>query len=368
MPGTGACGPTAEQRGFPWLPGAAPLVFRPQGGYVASLPRGFPPCDSHRFFFGCEQLLPLPHSALLYSVQAIQRIVDRSAARYDKYRLSSFRYHASLVQVRRVGDGVRPEREFRVALCGYYGFGNLGDELLAEALIAALERWGIKRGEMAMFSASPKESARAHGVCSVSRWSPRAVFRILRRSETFLLGGGGLFQDVTSLRSPLYYWGALRLALLAGARPWCAGQSVGPLLTKGGKLLARSALGSCSVRGVRDARSAELLADWGMNSVVTCDPVFSLTPPVTSPRHGSALLVNIRQWAGELARKTAEESARLASSRSLSLTGFALAAEDAGFMEELRRSGVFPAERIVLLDAENWGSECARLFPEADGV
>jgi len=263
---------------------------------------------------------------------------------------------------------VRPEREFRVALCGYYGFRNLGDELLAEALIAALERCGIKRGEMAMLSASPEESARAHGVCSVSRWSPRAVFRILRRSETFLLGGGGLFQDVTSLRSPLYYWGALRLALLAGARPWCAGQSVGPLLTKRGRLLARSALGSCSVRGVRDARSAELLADWGMNSVVTCDPVFSLTPPVTSPRHGSALLVNIRPWTGGLASKTAEESARLASSRSLSLTGFALAAEDAGIMEELRRSGVFPAERIVLLDAENWRSECGRLFPEADGV
>ena len=50
---------------------------------------------------------------------------------------------------------MRPEREFRVALCGYYGFGNLGDELLAEALIAALERCGIKRGEMAMLSASP---------------------------------------------------------------------------------------------------------------------------------------------------------------------------------------------------------------------
>ena len=219
-----------------------------------------------------------------------------------------------------------------------------------------------------MLSASPKESARAHGIFSVSRWSPRAVFRILRRSETLLLGGGGLFQDVTSLRSSLYYWGVLRLALLAGARPWCAGQSVGPFLTKGGRLLARSALRSCSVRGVRDGRSAELLAAWGMDSIVTCDPVFSLTPPLASSRPGSVLLVNIRPWKADFARRTAEESARLASSRSLSLTGFALAAEDAGVMEELRRSGVFPAERIVLLDADNWASESGRLFSDAEGV
>ena len=263
---------------------------------------------------------------------------------------------------------MKPEREFRVALCGYYGFGNLGDELLAEGLLAALEGCGIRRGEIAMLSASPEESERAHGVRSVSRWSPRAVFQILRRSETLLLGGGGLFQDVTSLRSPFYYWGVIRLALLAGARPWCAGQSVGPFLTKSGTLLARSALGSCSVRGVRDCRSAALLAEWGADSVVTCDPVFSLALPVAPPRRGSSLLVNIRPWTGDLARRTAEESARLASARSLSLAGFALSAEDAEVMEGLRRNGVFPAERIVLLGAGNWRNECTRLFPEADGV
>ena len=263
---------------------------------------------------------------------------------------------------------MRRDREFRVALCGYYGFGNLGDEMLAEALLAALENFGVPRSEAILLSASPEYSARAHGVRSAPRWSPREVFRALRSSETLLFGGGGLFQDVTSPRSSLYYWGVLRMALLAGARPWCAGQSVGPLRTKSGVWLARSALKRCAVRGVRDARSAELLADWGLDSVRTCDPVFSLAPPASSSTEGNELLVNIRPWGEGLPRRAAEEAARFACSGSMTITGVALAPEDIEIMERLRREGAFPAERLVLLEGGNWRDGCAALFSGASGV
>ncbi len=263
---------------------------------------------------------------------------------------------------------MRKGREFRVALCGYYGFGNLGDEMLAEALLAALENCGVPRSETVLLSASPEHSARTLRVRSAPRWSPSEVFRALCNSDTLLLGGGGLFQDVTSLRSPLYYWGVLRMALLAGARPWCAGQSVGPFLTRFGAWLACSALRQCLVRGVRDERSARILDDWGLHSVRTCDPVFSLVPPASSSRKGSDLLVNIRPWGKELPRRTAEEAVRFACSRSLSITGVALAREDVEVMERLRGEKVFPATRILLLEGENWRDECSALFSEAWGV
>lgn len=46
-------------------------------------------------------------------------------------------------EVREDGDGVN--RRYRAVLCGYYGFGNLGDELLASALVEAFEKIGVPR-------------------------------------------------------------------------------------------------------------------------------------------------------------------------------------------------------------------------------
>ena len=270
-------------------------------------------------------------------------------------------------QARKDDDGLRAERSLKVTLCGYYGFGNLGDELLAEALLDSLERYGVPRSEVAMLSSDPEGSARLHGVRAVSRWSPVEVYRVLKRSETLLLGGGGLFQDATSMRSPLYYWGVVRIALMAGARPWCAGQSVGPFESSLSERLARSALGSCSVRGVRDAGSAELLREWGLDSRLTCDPAFSLAVPSTTGR-GEFLLVNIRPWEGDLPRRTAVSACDYALSARAAVVGLALAREDLSVMEGLREEGVFPAERIVLLDAGDWRDECRTLMGAAVGV
>jgi len=267
---------------------------------------------------------------------------------------------------------VRGKRDLRVVLCGYYGFGNLGDELLLEALIDGLESCGVGRGEMAVLSGSPEETRARHGLVAADRWSVRGAAALLRRSETLLLGGGGIFQDATSARSPVYYWGLVRIALLAGARPWCIGQSVGPFRRALSARLARSSLAACEVRGVRDARSASLLKGWGLGCDVTCDPVISLSVPAAGPstRDSAAgrLAVNIRPWRGDLPRRTAVEAVRIASELSLELTGLALAAEDAALMESLRDEGLFPATSIATLDAGGWRSDCSVLLSGATRV
>ena len=60
-----------------------------------------------------------------------------------------------------------PNKRYRVALAGYYGFGNLGDELLAEAAIAALLRCGVDKDRIVLMSAAPEESRQKFGVDSV---------------------------------------------------------------------------------------------------------------------------------------------------------------------------------------------------------
>jgi len=195
-------------------------------------------------------------------------------------------------------------RDFQVALCGYYGFGNMGDEFLATAILKLLEEVGISKDRIVILSNDPERTSMEFGVPSVSRWAFKDVIKVLRASRSLLLGGGGLFQDSTSVRSCMYYWGIIRMACLAGSIPWMFGQSVGPFGTDLGKFLARNAIGSCKARAVRDEGSERLLAQWGYDMKITPDPVLYLGndfPAGTSaPAEGGYILVNVRPWKDDL--------------------------------------------------------------------
>ncbi|GHS95119.1 polysaccharide pyruvyl transferase CsaB [Synergistales bacterium] len=146
-------------------------------------------------------------------------------------------------------------KRYRVAIAGYYGFGNLGDELLARASVEALERYGVEREHMVILSNDPENSRRAFGTEAVNRWSLIQVSRAIKQSETLLFGGGGLFQDATSVRSCFYYWGLAKLAERWKVKIWALGQSVGPLYTRTGRTMASDALENCHVLQVRDSAS-----------------------------------------------------------------------------------------------------------------
>jgi len=239
-------------------------------------------------------------------------------------------------------------RRYKVALAGYYGFGNLGDELLAEAAIAALLRCGLSRRDIVLMSATPEESAQKFGTDSVNRWKVSQVCQTLRQSETLLLGGGGLFQDASSLRSCLYYWWLVRAARFFGATPWAIGQSVGPLLTRTGHWLTRDALSRCSVVQVRDAVSEALCASLGLTVETGCDIVLSLadfftenesTPP-------ARLLVNLRPEKHKLSERFAEAVSAYSASFNGELVGVALSEEDEKLMSRFIREGRLSLSRI----------------------
>ena len=241
----------------------------------------------------------------------------------------------------------RLRRPFRVLLCGYYGFGNLGDELLAQSLVALLVKTGLDRREIALLSADPAGSRAALGVASFDRWSPGDVITALSRSRTLLLGGGGLFQDSTSLRSPLFYGAVVALARLMGCRPWSFGQSVGPLRSALGRMVARGALAACPLVFVRDEPSRALLESWGISAFLSPDPVLALEPQRLSSR-GEALLVNLRPW-GDLPVRAAEAVTAFAEERGLSLVGVAMASEDEALMDRLCREGRLPLTELLHL-------------------
>lgn len=268
-------------------------------------------------------------------------------------------------------DGSMPDPgRYRVALAGYYGFGNFGDELLAEAAIAALSRCGVGRREIVLLSGAPEETSRRFGVEAVNRWDLLKVARALRRSDTLLLGGGGLFQDASSRRSCLYYWGLVRLACFCGAVPGALGQSVGPLSGAMGRWMTRDALRRCRVVQVRDEVSRGLCNDLGVSVETGCDPAFSLgeffsfRPSSSSVSGPRKILINLRPCAGKLPERFARALAeRLSESQGREEpVGLALSDEDAGVMTALIERKILPPMPLERIDR---GADALRLWRNA---
>ncbi len=252
-------------------------------------------------------------------------------------------------------------RRFDVALCGYYGFGNLGDELLAKAAVSLLEDCGTPRERIVVLSKDPETTTRELGTSSAYRWSLRAVYEALSESESLLLGGGGLFQDSTSVRSSAYYWAVVRLAGMAHCRPWCFGQSVGPFRGKIAPLFARDALRACERRVVRDRVSLERLRQWGLGASLAPDLVFGLDLFRSErPARPGTLLLNIRPWGGGLPESLAAEVESFASRKGLAIRGIAMAEEDAQIMGDLARKGVIGLSGI---DRALSPEDCANFWP-----
>ncbi|MBR2353366.1 MAG: glycosyltransferase [Clostridia bacterium] len=145
-------------------------------------------------------------------------------------------------------------------LCGYYGYGNVGDDALLHAAICRAEEQYPDYTVSALTRRGKKDEAR-FGIRCVRRTNPLAVAKELRHARVLVFGGGTLLQDQTSLRSLLYYAALLRLARRHGLRTelWGNGLSI-PRTAKGEQLIVKCLL-SCHHIGLRDSWSLA----WGLS-------------------------------------------------------------------------------------------------------
>lgn len=229
------------------------------------------------------------------------------------------------------------KRAFDILLLGYYGFGNLGDELLVEAAVSLLTDAGVDRGRIALLSAAPSESERKFGIKAFNRWSLKDVFKACASAWMLMLGGGGLFQESTSLRSCVYYYSVMRIAKVMRCRIIAEGQSIGPLHSKTAEFLAKSAFSMCSHVSVRDASALEWCKKWHQAADLTPDMVTSLAV-APAPLNGKTLLFNARPGYPELAEAAYKTAADAARSEGLVIKGAALSLED---VEEIKRLNAF---------------------------
>ncbi|ADL11829.1 polysaccharide pyruvyl transferase CsaB [Acetohalobium arabaticum DSM 5501] len=167
----------------------------------------------------------------------------------------------------------------KIALAGYYGFDNAGDEAILAAIISSLRQRIDEEVEITVLSANPARTEKLYNVSAVDRFSLIEIITVFYQADLLLLGGGSLLQDTTSQRSLLYYLGLVYLAHKINLSVVCYAQGVGPITSRLGKSLVPKVLNSAARLTVRDEESKELLVKLGVRKPieVTVDPVFNLS-------------------------------------------------------------------------------------------
>ncbi len=197
-----------------------------------------------------------------------------------------------------------------VVICGYYGFGNLGDELILEAILEQFRSTDVR---FTVISGNLEETIHRHRVSAVPFSDVEAIATALREADLVVIGGGGLFQehwgtDLATLFGPnhanlTYYPAMAVLATSQGVPVAIHSVGVGPLVSANGKQLVRAAVEAAGIVSVRDPKSREILEELGCDAqriVVSADPVFALEPKLTAgekpPRKRPLLGINLRPW------------------------------------------------------------------------
>ncbi|BAY53093.1 hypothetical protein NIES2134_118240 [Thermostichus vulcanus NIES-2134] len=179
----------------------------------------------------------------------------------------------------------------QVFLCGYYGYGNTGDEALLATLLEQLP----PHVAPVVLSGNARATADRYGVAACDRRQWQKVLRTLQQSQAFIWGGGSLIQDVTSWRSPLYYLGLMTLAQRFGCRTIAWAQGIGPLRSPLYRWWTRKLLRRCLAVTVRDSGSAALLRQWGIPHQQGADPVWLMSArPGLPPKAKAPIAVCLR--------------------------------------------------------------------------
>ena len=168
-----------------------------------------------------------------------------------------------------------------VAIGGYFGCGNLGDDAILQAFIE-YTRTHYPDMRILALTKRPIKDARRFGVRCFNRKNPFALVSAFLSADAFLCGGGSLLQNLTGKLSLYYYLFMLRLAELCGALPVLFAAGIGPLHGKKALFATKKTLLRCSYISLRDEESLRLLRGQSLDSAklhLGADAALLLPPP-----------------------------------------------------------------------------------------
>ncbi len=180
----------------------------------------------------------------------------------------------------------------RFVLSGYFGFKNFGDEAILSILVNKLQQ---DKHRITVISSNPDYTkSKFKHIRSIRTFDFSSIIGSIMKSDCLISGGGSLLQDVTSLKSLIYYLFVIFIALFLNKKVIIFAQGIGPIKNIFGQWLAKNILRHCTYISVRDLKSQQLLTKWGIKSDLLCDPVFSLKIPKSE--HDGSVAVQLRDF------------------------------------------------------------------------
>ena len=166
-------------------------------------------------------------------------------------------------------------------ISGYIGFDNFGDEAIVSVLTNQLKISDAEK--ITVLSSNPEKTAKVYDVFSKHYMK---FFKPILETDVLISGGGSLLQDVTSLKSLIYYLTIITTALIFKKKVIIYAQGFTPFRTKIGKFLTKFILKHCNKITVRDKKSQELLEELNLDSKLVADPVFGIKIPENITHQG----------------------------------------------------------------------------------
>ncbi|MEK7547970.1 MAG: polysaccharide pyruvyl transferase family protein [Patescibacteria group bacterium] len=212
----------------------------------------------------------------------------------------------------------------KIVIAGNYGAKNLGDEMILEGLLESLKSV-VPSAEITVLSGDPKETVSKYAVGSeqkfpaglrslissiFDRTKAKGTSSSVKNCDYFILGGGGLFNDMSFKANII--WGVQAFMAYFYKKPVIMyGQSVGPLKGFFTKKLVKKLFQKAKLITVRDEDSKECLKNLGVTKpiYVIPDMAFNIPPQAGSiktsgrlpaDRHGRTdtlkMVVALRQY------------------------------------------------------------------------
>lgn len=182
----------------------------------------------------------------------------------------------------------------KIVISGYYGFNNFGDEAVLSVLVNSLKNSGLEN--ITVFSKNPKLTKKFYDVKTCFYFNIFGLIYNILTSDVLISGGGSLLQDVTSVKSLIYYLFVICTGLFFHKKVIIFAQGIGPVKNRLMQKITAAVLKKCSYVTVRDEKSLNLLGQWGVKADLVSDPVWNIKLGTKYSHRGIG--IQLRKWDG----------------------------------------------------------------------